>query len=338
MGPPAAEGRPATKVARWFDCSWKEGVAATRPFVPVLATVWLLLAAAYVGVFVWLLGRPELDTIRTELGLNDRFQPTDASNSVTDSEADAALDALGDLAIAAIPPFVVVGVVSWIVAAWTVALIARRIEFAQQPQPDVISQADGPAAALRRTPAVLAAWLIVVLLSLAIWIVSFAPTAVFVVLEVGGNDSYVLPIVIAALFGTIAAIGASLVVIPRIALATVAAGLGDRGLGIVHVWQSTSGRWGATALRLLLMYLISAVATIPVSIVGQTVGLLGLTVFAITIALNQLLTTLASCLVYASGGTVFLLDVEAIERGSDGDGSELGLPAPSGPQPIDATS
>ncbi|MEM9515449.1 MAG: hypothetical protein AAGA42_11395, partial [Actinomycetota bacterium] len=134
-----------------------------------------------------------------------------------------------------------------------------------------------------------------------------------------------------------AAIGVSLVVIPRVALATVAAGLGDRGLGIAHVWRSTSGRWGATALRLLLMYLISAVATVPFSIVGQAVGLLGLTAFAITLALNQLVTTLAASLVYASGGTVFLLDVEAIERGSDDNGGHPrgnpGLPAPSAPPP-----
>ncbi|MEO1057116.1 MAG: DUF2510 domain-containing protein [Actinomycetota bacterium] len=336
MGPSEPQGRPATKVARWFDRSWAVGVSATRPFVPILAAVWLLLAATYVGLFLWLLGRPELDTIRDELGLNDRFQPTVASNTVTDSESDAALDALGDLVIAAIPPFVIVGVVSWIAAAWTVALIVRRIETTQRAQPDVIVGEDGPAAALRRTPTVLAAWLIVVVLGVAIWVVSFAPMAVFIILEVGGDDSYVLPIVVAALFGAIAAIGVSLVVIPRIALATVAAGFGGRGLGITHVWRSTNGRWGATALRMLLMYLISAVATVPFSIVGQAVGLLGFTAFAIALALNQAVTMLASSLVYASGGAVFLLDVEAFERGRD-DGDDQrgdpGLPPPVAPQP-----
>ena len=329
MGPAEPTGRPATSVLRWFDSSWKRGVDATGAFVPLLATVWLLLAAASVGVFLWLFERPELDTIRDELSLNDRFQPTSATDSVTDDEADAALDALGDLVLVAIPPVVALSLALWVAAGWTVALLVRRIGSERTASGGVL-ELGGPAVALRRTPAVVAAWLAVVLLGLAIWLVSFAPMAAVILVAVGSDDSFVLPIVIAALFGAIAAIAASLFVIPRIGLATIAAALGGRGLGVVHAWRLTGGRWGATALRLLLMYLIATVAAIPTGILAQGAGLVGGGAVAIAIGVNQAIGMLASSLVYASGGAVFLLDVEALGR--EDDDQREGLAPPLAPQ------
>lgn len=328
MGPPPPSGRPATSISRWFDRSWKAGVAATVPVLPLLITVWLLLTAATVGFAIWFIERPEIDAIRDNLGLDDRFQPTDPSNTITDSEAEAALDALRDLAWAAVPPAIIVGLLSWVVAAWTWVLIARRID--EPDEATLIFEADrqSPAQALRRVPALLASVIVVGLTWLAISLACFAPMLVLIAVAVGSDGELVLPIVVAAIFGTIGAIAATLFVIPRLMLAPTAAALGRRGLGIADTWRLTKGRWGATALRLLLMYLIGAVASVPISFVAQGAGLIGVTAFALTLAVSQTITALATTLVYATGSAVYLLDVEAMEAERRNGGERVAAPLP----------
>jgi hypothetical protein len=208
-------------------------------------------------------------------------------------------------------------VVYAIAAAWSHALVAQVA--AATPDAGLPVGDDDVASmrsALRRVPAVVAAWIVLGLIGLAVFAALSLPVVLLVISDAGGAA-----IGLTAFFGVIAAVAIAVWLWVRLGVTIASAALGS-GLGIGRSWTLTHGHFGFVFGRLLVAALIGAAVGGATNVVTNVGGLLG---FGVGVALVLLLGVIVEAfrtIVSVSAQVVIIAQIEELEAIEVNDQSE----------------
>ena len=317
--PPA---RDPASFSVWFERSVAAVKLGLRRVGWLLVAVWLLL-----GVAAWLLVVSMFDSgrgreLRRLLEIDQTsFGPTGSSVTaeLTDLEAERAWELAQDIFWAALPWLVVLGVAFVVVAAWSVALVARAVQPHVADSPIVVDSpivgdsaivAIAPderlaamvGAAIRRVPVVIASGIMVCLLFAGVWVVVWLPVVLVAVAGAGGAA-----IVLTVLFVVLLLLVVMTWLWVRLSLASVIAAAGGHGIGVKRSWDLTHGRFWYVAARLLITGLIAGVASGVVNSLTGFGQFLGFSVyFAIAFVLQSV--AIAAAVVITVSGHLVTID------------------------------
>ncbi len=223
--------------------------------------------------------------------------------TLTDAEADRAWELVQDIFWSALPWMILLGVGFVLLAAWSVALVVRAV------QPHLADPPTGGApverlgvlvgAALQRVPAVVGSGIVVFFVFAGVWIVAWLPV-VFVALIGGGGAAILLTVVFVVLLVVVAM--AWLWV--RLALASVIAAAGGRGIGVMRSWDLTHGQFWYAAGRLIVTGLIAGAAGGVINSVTGFGQFLGFVAYVAILFTLQAVAFAASIVVTVSGNLV----------------------------------
>jgi hypothetical protein len=299
-----APARDPLSFSSWFERSVAVAKVAVRRVGVLLVGMWLLF-----GIAGWWLAVTAFDSdrgreLRRLLDIEPgAFGGSALTAELTDAEADRAWELVQDIFWSALPWLILLGVVSVVLAAWSVALVARagRAHLADPPSGGASEEPFGRlvGAALRRVPAVIGSGIVVFLVFAGVWVAASLPV-VFVALIGGGGAAILLTVVFVVLL-VVVAMGWLWV---RLALSSVIAACGGRGIGVAHAWGLTHGQFWYAAGRLIITWLIASAAGAVVNSVtgfGQFLGVVAY--FAILFAL-QAAAIAASIVITVSGHLV----------------------------------
>lgn len=276
----------------WFEQSVAAGKIVVRRAGPLLGALWMLLGAAGWWLVVASLDSASGRELRRLLEIDrNTANPIGPSGipDLTDAEVDRVWELIQDIFWSALPWIVVLAVAFIVASAWSIALVAQMV----RAEPADSSGVDTPLvglgsvipAAVRRTPAVLGAGIVVIAAYTAAWAIATMPV-VLVALAGGG----VAVIVLTAIFVVPLVFVVTVWLWGRLTLASVIAAAGGHGIGVHRSWELTHDRFWFVVARLLVAALIAGVAGAAVNAVtgfGQFLG------FHVLLAIVLLLQALA---------------------------------------------
>lgn len=221
------------------------------------------------------------------------------TTELTDAEADRAWELLQDVFRAALPWVIALAVAFVVVAAWSVAVVARAIapqaggRSAGRPVQSVGSTV---VQGLRRTPAVVGSGAVVLAAFVGTWVLASVP--VLAVIGAGGGGPSILLTVV---FVVLLVMAATVWLWGRLTLASAIAGSGGGGLGVVRSWHLTHGRFWFVAGRLLITGLVAGALSALVNFVNIVGQFLGFATYIALAALVQALVAAAATVITVCG-------------------------------------
>ena len=297
--PPA---RDPLSFSSWFERSVDAAKVAIRRVGVLLVGVWLLFGLAGSWLAASTFDSDRGREVRRLLDI-ERGVFGGSTVTLTDAEADRAWELVQDIFWSALPWVVLLGLGFVLLAAWSVALVVRPV------QPHVAGPPTGGApaeplgslvgAAVRRVPAVVGSGIVVFLVFAGAWIVAWLPV-VFVALIDGGGAAIVLTVVFALLLVVVAMTWLWV----RLALASVIAAAGGRGIGVMRSWDLTSGQFWYAAGRLIVTGLIAGAAGGVINSVTGFGQFLGFVAYVAILFTLQAVAFAASIVVTVSGNLV----------------------------------
>jgi hypothetical protein len=293
----------------WFEQSTAAVKAVVRRVGLLIAGIYVLCAVGTGVVIAAAYRSAAAEEIRRILDLDDLFDSGRSDTiELTRAERDRVLDLLGDLARTWIPWLIVVLIVCALAVAWSTVLAARATEqhLRDDGRPDgaIVSDASVSAlgsSAMRRLPAVIASYLVMVALFTGVSLAVFLPLIVAAAAGGGG-----VAVGFTAVFGVLAALVAIFFLGERLSLAVPICAIGGHGLGITRSWELTDGRFWGTIARLLVASLIAGVASAPVNVVANFGFAIGAGVAIVLIVILQALSTAASTFVTIPASVVLV--------------------------------
>lgn len=302
----------------WFEQSTAAVKAVIRRVGLLIAGVYVLCAVGTGVVIAAAYRSADSEEIRRILDLDDLFDSRRSETiELTRAERDRVLDLLGDLARTWVPLLIVLLVLFALAVAWSTVLAARAAEhhLGNDVRPDGAIVVDAPVpatgvsalgvSALRRVPAVIASYLVLVALFAGVSLAVFLPLIVAAAAGGGG-----VAVGFTAVFGVLAASVALFVLGVRLSLALPICAIGGHGLGITHSWELTDGRFWGTVARLLVASLIAGVASAPVNIIANFGFAIGAGLAIVLLVILQALSTAASTLVTIPASVVLVHHLE----------------------------
>lgn len=301
--PMAAEqpGRDPHSVSAWFD----DSVAAVKAVVVRVGLLVLVVVGLTTGLFgvfavaVFTSGRGR--EIRSLLQFDDLFGGSATTVELTDAEWDRVRDLAGDIAVSAVPWLVALGVIAVIAGAWALAICARVAHRVPSGAVGDVSRLDDSADALRRVPAVIAAFVALAAIGLSVLAVAFLPLVATLALDAGGAA-----VAVAAVFGALAAIVVLAWLLGRLALTVVLAAIGGWGLGLRRSWELTDGHYWATVGRLLLASLVAGAVSVPFSLFNSFGLSFGFVTWLVVLVVAQTVSNVANTVIAAPAQVVLV--------------------------------
>lgn len=296
--PPA---RDPSSFSAWFERSVAVAKVAARRVGVLLLGVWMLFGIAGCWLVVSTFTSDRGRELRRLLDIEgSAFGGSTVTAELTDAEADRAWDLIQDLFWSALPWMALLGVGFVVLAAWSVAVVVRAVQPYLPDEPSGAAPAEPlgavVGAAVRRVPAVVGSGVIVFLVLAGVWVVSSLPV-VIVTLAGGGGAA----IVLAAVFGILLVAVATAWLWVRLALASVIAASGGRGVGVRRSWALTDDRLWYIAGRLIVTGLIAGAAGGVINSVTGFGQFLGFVAYVAILALFQSAAIAASIVVTVSG-------------------------------------
>jgi hypothetical protein len=221
------------------------------------------------------------------------------TTELTDAEAERAWELLQDVFWAALPWVIALAVAFVVVAAWSIAMVARvipaRVDGRTIDRPE---QGVGTLAVhgLRRTPAVIGSGAVVLATFVGTWTLASVPV-LLVIAAGGGGASIALTVVFVVLLVTAATVWLWV----RLTLASVIAGTGGHGLGVARSWHLTHGRFWFVAGRLLITGLIAGALSALVNVVNTVGQFLGFATYIALVTLVQAVAVAAATVITVCG-------------------------------------
>jgi hypothetical protein len=272
----------------------------------VLLGVWFAVGAAATVLAV---AAFDSDRARELRRLLEDNVAADGSTTLTDAEVDRALELVGELVWMLLPWGIALTVVYAIVAAWSHALVAQVA--AATPDAGLPVGDDDAASmrsALRRVPAVVAAWIALGLIGLAVFAALSLPVVLLVISDAGGAV-----IGLTAFFSVIAAVAISVWLWVRLGVTIASAALGRHGLGIGRSWALTHGHVGFAFGRLLVAALIGAAVGGATNVVTNVGGFLGVGVGVALLLMLGAIVEAFRTIVSVSAQVVIIAQIEELE-------------------------
>ncbi len=296
--PPAVDPR---SFSVWFESATDAVKLATRRVGALLVGVWLLLGAMGAWLAIASFDDERGRELRRLLGIEQgTVGPMGSTTTeLTDAEADRAWELLQDVFRAALPWVIALAVAFVVVAAWSVAVVARAIapqaggRSAGRPVQSVGSTV---VQGLRRTPAVVGSGAVVLAAFVGTWVLASVP--VLAVIGAGGGGPSILLTVV---FVVLLVMAATVWLWGRLTLASAIAGSGGGGLGVVRSWHLTHGRFWFVAGRLLITGLVAGALSALVNFVNIVGQFLGFATYIALAALVQALVAAAATVITVCG-------------------------------------
>ncbi len=280
--PPVRDPR---SLSVWFE----RGLAAVKVVVRrvglLLAATWLLVGAAGCVLFAASFNSGRGRELRRLLDFDSIFGAfgTTSTTTLTDAEADRAWELTQDLFWSALPWMILLVVVSVLLSAWSVAVVALAVrshaDGAADPDPAALrldGVVDIAGAAVRRAPAVFGSGIVVLAIFAGVLALAWLPVVALAVVEAGGAA-----IVLTVLFVVLLTFVLMAWLWGRLALAPVIAGVGGHGVGVRRSWDLTDGQFWFVFGRLLLTGLIAGVTS---TVLNSFTGLLQFVSFSIYVS------------------------------------------------------
>ena len=309
--PPA---RDPTSFSAWFERSFACVKVALRRVGLLLLALWGVASLLTFLAGVVLLTSGDGRELRDLLGFGAGFSPT---TTLTDSQADRALDLFGDLFVAAIPWIIGVVVVYALVSAWSWAIVARvtvshlvesNVDGEQFPAIRKESSGEIAGASLRRVPAVIGSFLLFGLVFGGLIVVAAVPIAL-----VAGLDLGAAAIVLTSLFVVLAAVVLGAWLWGRLLLAPAIAAIGGHGVGVRRSWELTNDRFWYVVGRVIIAFLIAGTLGQVVNLVTNFGFFLDFVVLlAITLVL-QTAVSVISTIIQVSAMVVVLDQIDGFD-------------------------
>ena len=310
--------RDPTSFSAWFERSFACVKVALRRVGLLLSALWGVASLLTFLAGVVLLTSGDGRELRDLVGFGAGFSTT---TTLTDSQADRALDLFGDLLVAAIPWIIVVVVVYALVSAWSWAIVARvtvshlvesNLDGEQFPAIRKESSGEIAGASLRRVPAVIGSFLLFGLVFGGLIVVAAVPIALAAGLDLGAAA-----IVLTSLFVIVAAVVLGAWVWGRLLLAPAIAAIGGHGVGVRRSWELSNGRFWYVVGRVIIAFLIAGTLGQVVSLVTNFGFFLDFVVLlAITLVL-QTAVSVISTIIQVSAMVVVLDQIAGLD-GLDG--------------------
>jgi len=315
--PPA---RDPTSFSVWFERSFACVKVALRRVGLLLSALWAVAALLTFLAGVVLLTGDDGRELRDLLGFDAGFG---SSTTLTESQADRALDLFGDLFVAAIPWIIVVIVVYALVSAWSWAIVARvTASHLVESNPDgeqfpaIRKESSGEiaGASLRRVPAVIGSSLMFGLVLVGLIVVAALPIALVATLDLG-----TAAIVLTSLFVIVAAVVLGAWLWGRLVLAPVIAAIGGYGVGFRRSWEITNDRFWYVVGRVIVAFLIAGVFGQAVNLITNFGFFLDVVVLLAISLVLQTAVWVISTIVQVSAMVVVLDQLDALDRPDDVD-------------------
>jgi len=312
--------RDPKSFSAWFERSFACVKVALRRVGLLLLALWAVASLLTFLAGVVLLTSADGRELRDLLGFDAGFG---TSNTLTDSQADRALDLFGDLFVAAIPWIIVVVVVYASVSAWSWAIVARvtahhlvesNPDGEQSPAMRVESSGEVAGASLRRVPAVIGSSLMFGLVLLGLTVVATLPIALVAALDLG-----TAAIVLTSLFVIVAAVVLGAWLWGRLLLAPVIAAIGGYGVGLRRSWALTNDRFWYVVGRVLIAFLIAGVLGQAVNLITNFGFFLDVVVLLAISLVLQTVVSVISTIIQVSAMVEVLDQLDALDRPDDVD-------------------
>ena len=279
-------------VSRWFDDSVAAVKAVARRVGLLVLAVGVVVSVTAVIFVIGVLTSGRGREIRSLLQLDDVFGGSAETVELTDAEWDRVGDLARDVLVSAIPWMIALGVLGAIALTWTAAISARVATRVHPGTVAEVSRVDDAADALRRVPAMIAAFCVLSLIGVGTGSLAFAPLMLAVGFDAGGGA-----VAVAAVFGFLAVTVLGVWLFGRLGLTMTVAAIGGHGLGLRRSWHLTDGRFWGVVGRLLIASLVVSSATTPLSFLVNLGPWFGLTVWLVTALVFQTLTNVLTALV-----------------------------------------
>ena len=313
--------RDPTSFSDWFERAVAAGKIAVRRVGVLLLALWLLLGALCLWRFFAAFDSDRGRELRRLLVRDDALSPTGTAlrEDLTDAEAERAWELVQDIFWSALPWLIALTLAFVVVAAWSVALVARAV------QPNVVDRlaSDQPAegldsvvaGAVRRVPAVVASGIVVLAVYALVWAVASIPIVLVAVADGGGAA-----IVLTTFFVVVLVLGVTVWLWARLTLASVIAAVGGHGLGVRRSWNISHGQFWFVAGRLLVTGLIAGAASGVLNFVTGFGEFLGLAFFLAIVSLLQALALAVSMIVTTCGHLATIEQLSEVELAGSSDG------------------
>jgi|GEM_PF-1626239 len=310
--------RDPKSFSAWFERSFACVKVALRQVGLLLLALWAVASLLTFLAGVVLLTSADGRELRDLLGFDAGFG---TSNTLTDSQADRALDLFGDLFVAAIPWIIVVVVVYASVSAWSWAIVARvtahhlvesNPDGEQFPAMRVESSGEVAGASLRRVPAVIGSSLMFGLVFLGLTVVATLPITLMAALDLG-----TAAIVLTSLFVIVAAVVLGAWMWGRFLLAPVIAAIGGYGVGLRRSWTLTNDRFWYVVGRVLIAFLIAGVLGQAVNLITNFGFFLDVVVLLAISLVLQTVVSVISTIIQVSAMVEVLDQLDALDRPDD---------------------
>jgi len=313
--------RDPKSFSAWFERSFACVKVALRRVGLLLLALWVVASLLTFLAGVVLLTSTDGRELRDLLGFGAGFG---TSVTLTDSQADRALDLFGDLFVAAIP-WIIVGVVVYaLVSAWSWAIVARitahhlvgsNPDGEQFPAIRDESSGEIAGASLRRVPAVIGSWLVFGLVFFGVAVIAALPIVLVVALDIGTAAT-----VLTVLFVIGGSIALGVWLWGRLLLALVIAAIGGHGVGVRRSWELTSDRFWYVVGRVIVAFLIAGIFGQAVNLVTNFGFFLDVVVLLAISLVLQTAVSVISTIIQVSAMVVVLDQLDALDRPDDVDG------------------
>lgn len=287
---------PAPKDPHSFS-SWFE--QSTEAVKQTVRRVGLIVAGAYLACFalIWLVvyaafTSSDGEELRDILELDRNFGGN-SEIELTSAEQDRVWDLLGDLLRTWAPAFVVLSLLLAAISVGGIVLAARAAADPNQSTASLLRDA------VRRLPAVIACYFVLVVLLTAAAVGPLVPLIVAIAADAGSGA-----IGVSAALGIPAAIVLACWLGGRLSLALVGAALGGHGLGIGRSWDLTRSHYWGVVGRLIVASIIASIVTMPLSFVSGFAAAISFMFLVMFMLVIQAVSSAASVLVTAPAQVV----------------------------------